>query len=94
MKFINQLSCSDCGGKLEITEGFDGCGWKSEAGKDSGFNIEISLDCEECGRVYPIGRVRKHSDFSRNKEDKDLCRDDNKIILQKSCKKDEKSLER
>lgn len=63
-KFGN-LRCSCCGSKnLEISLGYDGCDWK---GKESGFMYDLSLFCNDCGRVYPVGRLKSESDFCENK---------------------------
>jgi GNAT superfamily N-acetyltransferase len=64
---MNKLKCADCGGNLELQIGFDGCDWDSVKGDGSGFEHEIRLVCD-CGRYYPIGRVKKYSDFCENIE--------------------------
>lgn len=62
----DNLKCPICGTELELKVSFDGCDWESKEGEGSGFNHMVSLCCpmSGCGRVFPIGRIRKESDFS------------------------------
>lgn len=62
----DNLKCPVCGTELEFEFSFDGCDWDSKAGEGSGFDNQISLCCPKmgCGRVFPIVRVKKESDFS------------------------------
>ncbi len=57
------LKCN-CGGELTLKTGFTGMDWETQAGEGSGFGWEISLVCESCNRVYPIGYVKQLGDFS------------------------------
>jgi len=63
----NKLKCVACGGILDLQTSFDGCDWESVKGESSGFNYEIELICD-CGRVYPIGRLKNEFDFCENIE--------------------------
>lgn len=62
----DNLKCPVCGSELELEVSFDGCDWNSKEGEGSGFDNQIALCCPKmgCGRVFPIGRVKKESDFS------------------------------
>lgn len=64
----NQLKCADCGGSLVLRVVFDGCDWFSVKGEGSRFDYEIELYCDECGRVYPIGRLKNEFAFCENVE--------------------------
>ena len=71
MKEASMLKCTHCGSTLELSVGYDGCDWNSIKGAGSEFDYEISLCCPKmgCGRVYPIGRIKNHNDFSENLEE-------------------------
>lgn len=56
--------CQNCGRELKLSISFTGCDWKSEAGEKSGYDYEVRLDCDFCGRVYTLGYVRNEKDFS------------------------------
>lgn len=71
MNNFGNFRCSCGSEKIFCSVSYDGCDWKSEAGEGSGFAYEISLECNNCGRVYPIGRIKSENDFSKNK-DKEL----------------------
>jgi len=58
-----KLKCTDCGGDLKLTVGFDGCDWNSVKGEGSGFGFAIHLDCANCPRCYPIGRLKDEFAF-------------------------------
>ena len=64
----NKLHCSNCGGSLALRVSYDGCDWESVKGERSGFKHEISLDCDNCGRIFPIGRLNSESAFCENLE--------------------------
>lgn len=70
MEDHNKLKCSYCGTVLEFHISFDGCDFSCEAGEGSGFDRPISLECPRpgCGHVYPVGRIRREADFSRELE--------------------------
>lgn len=57
--------CPDCGKELEVSIGYDGCDWLSEAGEGSGFKTCVSLRCTGCPRIFSAARVRDFSDVSR-----------------------------
>ena len=61
-----KLKCPHCGSYLGLETMYDGCDWQSAAGAGSGFGYVIALTCSRrgCGRVYPVGRVRREKDFS------------------------------
>lgn len=53
------IRCAGCGGyNIKMSVGFDGADWNSEAGEGSGYKYSINLDCEDCGRVYPVCRLK------------------------------------
>jgi hypothetical protein len=62
----DNLKCPVCGSELELEVPFDGCDWNSREGEGSRFDYQIALCCPKmgCGRVFPIGRIKKESDFS------------------------------
>ena len=68
MKPEFKLKCPDCNAVLNLSVGFDGCDWDSVKGEGSGFNYEITLECPECGRLYPVGRLKREADFCENTE--------------------------
>lgn len=61
---MKKLKCLECGTALKLHQGITGADWNCEAGEGSGFDVEISLDCEKCGLIYPLGNVRELGDFS------------------------------
>ncbi|MCH5297404.1 MAG: hypothetical protein J1E85_07025 [Ruminococcus sp.] len=70
MNNFGNFRCS-CGSEnITCSIEYDGCDWKSEEGKGSGFDYEISLACKNCGRVYPIGRLKSEHDFSQIRNNK------------------------
>ena len=69
MKNENKLTCAACGGNLDLQVCFDDCDWDSAAGEGSGFGWELALVCE-CGRVFPIGRLKNDSDFCESTENR------------------------
>ena len=65
------LKCAGCGSfNIKMNVGFDGMDCESEAGEGSGFKWEVKLYCDDCGRVYPVCRVKNFSDISEIKEGK------------------------
>ena len=59
------LKCAACGSyNIKLSIGFDGMDCYSEAGDGSGFKWEVSLYCDDCGRVYPVCRVKNYTDIS------------------------------
>lgn len=64
----SKLKCVCCNSILKLNISFDGCDWESKEGEGSGFDYEISLLCADCGRIYPIGRVKNSFDFCENSE--------------------------
>ncbi|MBE6879764.1 MAG: hypothetical protein E7490_02870 [Ruminococcaceae bacterium] len=61
------IRCEGCGSyNMECCVGWDGCDDECEAGEGSGFDCIVSLDCNDCGRVYPI--IRLKSDYHVGKE--------------------------
>jgi uncharacterized Zn finger protein len=63
-----KLKCTRCGEVLDLRVAYDGYDVDSTAGNGSGFKYEIVLDCDNCGYVYPIGRVKSEVDFCENVE--------------------------
>lgn len=66
MNKFGNFRCSCGSDNIECSVSFDGCDFISEAGEGSGFMYEISLVCNNCGRAYPIGRIKSYQDFSEN----------------------------
>ena len=61
------IRCEGCGSyNLECRVCWDGCDEESEAGEGSGFDCLVTLDCNDCSRVYPI--IRLNSDYHVGKE--------------------------
>lgn len=62
----DNLKCPVCGSELRLDVSYDGCDWECIAGENSNFDYEIRLLCDnsQCGRIYPIGRIKHYSDFS------------------------------
>ncbi|MCM1166797.1 MAG: hypothetical protein NC299_12910 [Lachnospiraceae bacterium] len=73
MNKYGNLKCEGCGSyALKLHVSADGLDEQSAAGAGSGFVWEVSLDCGECGRVFPICRTREFNHVSdiADKEDK------------------------
>lgn len=49
------LVCVACGHDLELVTEYSGI--------DSSYPLEVSLTCPNCGRTYPICRVRRGNDI-------------------------------
>lgn len=64
----DKLKCVDCGRNLDLRVVFDGCDWDSVKGSGSRFDYEIELCCKNCGRVYPVGRLKNEFAFCENIE--------------------------
>ena len=63
------LKCSNCGCyDLEMHVDFDGV--DDEAEKGNGFDYEISLVCNNCGRGYPVARTNNEFAISAIKDKK------------------------
>lgn len=59
------IKCAKCGSyNITMDVGYDGADYLSEAGEGSGFTCEVSLVCEDCGRVYPVCRVKNFGAIS------------------------------
>lgn len=59
------LLCSACGSaNMKMHVGFDGLDCDSVAGDGSGFDYGVDMVCEDCGRAYPICRVKGFNDVS------------------------------
>lgn len=64
MNKFGSFRCS-CGSEdITLDVGADGLDELSAAGEGSGFGVVVSLYCENCGRVYPVCRVKDFSDVS------------------------------
>lgn len=59
-----KMPLCECKSELKLSIGFTGCDWNCEAGVNSGYNYEVRLECNKCGRVYTLGMVRNERDFS------------------------------
>lgn len=65
MNKYGSIRCAGCGSeKLTMQASYDGLDECSAAGEGSGFGVEVSLNCEKCGRVYPVCRIRDFVDVS------------------------------
>ncbi len=65
MNKYGNIRCAGCGSdKLTMEARYDGLDERSVAGEGSGFGVEVTLNCERCGRVYPVCRVRDFVDVS------------------------------
>lgn len=62
MRDENKLKCSNCGSILELSKSYDGCDWNSVKGEGSGYDYSIDLFCPNCGRGYPIVRIKNEND--------------------------------
>ena len=62
----NKPKCPACGSDLELEIGFTGCDWNCEAGENSGYDYQVSLNCPKhgCGRVFTLGMIKNDNDFS------------------------------
>lgn len=65
---MTKLKCPHCGKELHLLLAYDGCDWDSEAGEGSGYKWSLELSCEQCGHLFPIGRLKNIADFSEPKE--------------------------
>lgn len=65
----NKPKCPACDSDLELEIGYTGCDWNCEAGKRSKYEYQVSLCCSKigCGRVFPLGMIKKATDFSKFK---------------------------
>ena len=53
------LKCAGCGSEnLKLSVFYDGMDCDSERGEGSGFDYGIDLYCDDCGRAYPICRLK------------------------------------
>lgn len=63
------ICCEGCGSyHLRATVSYDGCDWRSKAGDGSGFEFLVALECEDCGRIYPVIRLKDEFAVSQLKE--------------------------
>lgn len=63
------LVCAGCGNNdLDFHVMYTGADWNCEAGEGSGYDFEVSLVCDKCGRIYTIGHVKSESDISPVKQ--------------------------
>jgi hypothetical protein len=61
-----KLDCPLCRSPLKLSIGYTGCDWLTVAGKGSGYGYDITLACtnDNCGAMYPIGHIKRESDFT------------------------------
>ncbi len=53
------IRCAGCGGyNIKMSVYFDGADWDSEAGEGSGYKYGVDLCCDDCGRSYPVCRLK------------------------------------
>ncbi|VBB08451.1 Hypothetical protein LUCI_3757 [Lucifera butyrica] len=56
----NILKCNACGSPLKLNKFFTGV----EEGEDGKiYDCGVSLECDCCGRIYPLGCIKKEQDF-------------------------------
>lgn len=68
MNKYGNIKCAGCGSEdIKMKVGYDGLDNHSVEGEGSGFKVEVTLDCQNCGRVYPVCRVKDFFDVS------DIC---------------------
>ncbi len=62
------LKCAQCGADLSFSLSFIGLSEEAvkhdEEHGETNWNYEISLCCQECGRIYPICRTDKPNSIS------------------------------
>jgi len=66
---MQKLICPECNTPLNLSIGYTGCDWDTKAGKGSGYGWQVSLSCDNCGRLFPIGYVKEYHDFSKLKDE-------------------------
>lgn len=54
----------ECGEELKHNVIWTGADWNCEKGEGSGYEYELVLECEKCGRVYSLCNMRNVSDVS------------------------------
>ena len=65
------LRCEGCGSyELEVNVSYDGMAEHSVAGRGSGFEHVVELNCKKCGRIYPIVRVKHPVHVSMIREER------------------------
>lgn len=68
MNKYGNIKCAGCGSEdIKMVVGGDGLDNHSVKGEGSGFVVEVTLTCQNCGRVYPVCRVKDFFDVS------DIC---------------------
>lgn len=63
------LKCPKCDNVLKLQIGYTGCDWDTKKGKGSGYGWEVSLTCDNCGRLYTIGHVKELNNFAELKDE-------------------------
>lgn len=64
-KEFGGLRCSNCGGSLSLSVGFDGMSERARRhGNGESWDYEIALVCRECGRAFPICRTNDENNIS------------------------------
>lgn len=59
------IKCVSCGSEnMKMSADYDGMDEFSVEGEGSGFCVVVSLECVDCGRVYPVCRVKDFCDVS------------------------------
>ena len=65
------LCCEGCRSyDLEVVVSYDGMAEHSMAGRGSGFEHVVELNCKKCGRIYPIVRVKHPANVSMIREER------------------------
>ncbi len=74
---MNMLECPVCQSMLKLSIGYTGCDWLCEAGEESGYDYEVSLNCVNgsCARVFTLGHMKNGNDFSEVKDHKPYVRE-------------------
>ena len=65
------LRCEGCESyDLEVSVPYDGMAEHSVAGRGSGIEHGVELNCKKCGRIYPIVRVKHPAHVSMIREER------------------------
>lgn len=63
------LKCPHCNSTLKLDIAYSGCDWNTQKGEGSGYGWEVSLLCEDCGRLFTIGHTQEFNSFTQMKND-------------------------
>jgi hypothetical protein len=60
---LKSLRCKCGSSNLKLGAGFDGRDDLSTKGEGSGYDIEVYIECLDCGIINAVGRIKKFSDM-------------------------------